>query len=188
MTYEVERKQLEDLLLQHPEEDILSYGQSILKLVPELIVCAECEHGNPAHIYNVFEHSLHVVVGVRSDLRLKLAALFHDIGKPYVKTWYDGWFRYGGHPEVSVTLTKLILQRLGYEEALIGEISELVKYHDHRMSLDRVSVQEMVNQLGKENFERLLELQKSDMAAHEPEYAKGMLIKLNEVEKIYSEM
>ncbi|MDU4479598.1 MAG: hypothetical protein E7I90_20220 [Clostridium sp.] len=51
--------------------------------MPELIICKNCEH--IAHKYNVYIHTLYVVAGVNNDLILKLAALFDDIGKPYVK-------------------------------------------------------------------------------------------------------
>lgn len=186
MTYKKERAQLEELLLQNVGETILNKGQEILALVPELIICARCEHGNPAHIYNVFEHTLYVVAGVEGDLKLKLAALLHDIGKPYVKTWYEGWFRYGGHPEISVILSKLILKRLGYSVDFIEEIAQLVKYHDEKIAPEKESVEEMLKKLGKENFERLLRLQQSDISAHEATYAKRTLEKLNEVKAVYA--
>ncbi len=186
MTYKKERAQLEELLLQNVGETILNKEQEILELVPELIICAQCEHGNPAHIYNVFEHTLHVAAGVEADLKLKLAALLHDIGKPYVKTWYEGWFRYGGHPEVSVTLSKLILKRLGYSADFIEEVAQVVRYHDEKIPPERESIQEMLTKLGKENFERLLRLQQSDISAHEATYAKKTLEKLNEVKTVYA--
>lgn len=186
MTYKKERAQLEELLLQISGEAILNKGQEILELVPELTICAQCEYGNPAHIYNVFEHTLHVVAGVEADLKLKLAALLHDIGKPYVKTWYEGWFRYGGHPEVSVTLSQLILKRLGYSADFIEEVPQLVRYHDEKIPPEKESIQEMLTKLGKENFERLLLLQCSDISAHEAAYAERSLKKLDEVKKVYA--
>ena len=185
MTYEKERVQLEQLLLNNVGQDILNHAKDFLDIVPELIICAQCEHDNPAHIYNVFEHILHVVAGVEGDLKLKLAALLHDIGKPYVKTWYEGWFRYDGHPEVSVTLSKLILKRLGYSVDFIEEIAQLVKYHDEKIAPEKEGVEEILMKLGKDNFERLLALQQSDILAHEATYAKRILEKLNEVRRVY---
>ena len=133
----------------------------------------------------MFEHTLHVVAEVEADLKLKLAALLHDIGKPYVKTWYEGWFRYGGHSEVRVILSELILKRLGYSEGFVEEMVQLVKYHDEKISLEKESVKEMLTKLGKDNFERLLVLQQSDILVHEAAYAKGKLEKLNEVRRVY---
>lgn len=47
---------------------------------------------------------------------LKIAALLHDIGKPYRKTVIDNVDSFKGHEEASEIIANLILTRLGYEE------------------------------------------------------------------------
>ena len=79
MIYSKDRNELVNILLNTKGEEILSYADKILELVPELIICNKCEHEHKAHKYNVYIHILHVVKGVENDLTLKLAALFHDI-------------------------------------------------------------------------------------------------------------
>lgn len=60
--------------------------EAIFLLIPELKICNGFNQNNKWHIYDVFEHILHVVSGVNNNLCLRLAALFHDIGKPQTYT------------------------------------------------------------------------------------------------------
>ncbi|WP_454053623.1 hypothetical protein [Clostridium sp. Marseille-Q7071] len=83
--YSNDREELNNILIGNDGGDILNYGDRILQLIPELIICNHCDHEHRAHKHNVYYHILHVVRGVNKDLVVKLAALFHDIGKPYVK-------------------------------------------------------------------------------------------------------
>ena len=46
-------------------------------LIPELKVCKGFNQNNPWHIYDVYEHILHVVDETPKDLSLRLVALFH---------------------------------------------------------------------------------------------------------------
>jgi tRNA nucleotidyltransferase (CCA-adding enzyme) len=186
MPYEKDRKALELLLMEIKGQDILTHGKDILNLIPELIVCANCKHEHPAHIYNVFEHILHVVAGVDEDLSLKLAALLHDIGKPYVKKRYENKVRYWGHEKVSCILGELILKRLGYDEELINDVCCLIKLHDTKIDQTPKSIQETCQQIGQANFERLLKLQVSDISAHEPVYASRLLVYLAKLKEVYA--
>ena len=54
----------------------------IFELIPEFRVCKGFDQKNSWHVYDVYEHILHVVAGVEADLTLRLVAFFHDIGKP----------------------------------------------------------------------------------------------------------
>ncbi len=185
MPYEKDRKALELLLMEIKGQDILTHQEAILELVPELMICSNCEHEHRAHIYNVFEHILHVVAGVDEDLTLKFAALLHDIGKPYVKKRYEKKVRYWGHEKVSCILGELILKRLGYGEELINDVCCLIKLHDTKIDQTPKSIEEVCQQIGQANFERLLKLQTSDISAHEPVYASRLLTYLDHIKNIY---
>ncbi|MBW9158013.1 HD domain-containing protein [Clostridium tagluense] len=135
MVYMVDREELTNILLNNNGDVILPYADKILELVPELIVCSRCEHEHRAHRYNVYMHIIHVDAGVDSDLTLKLAALFHDIGKPYAKKKVNEKVRYWGRGDISVVITNLVLNRLGYDESRINDVCSLVKIHDEKLNL-----------------------------------------------------
>jgi CRISPR/Cas system-associated endonuclease Cas3-HD len=122
MVYTDDREELTNILLNNNGDEILYYEDKILELVPELMVCNKCEHEHSAHRYNVYTHILHVVAGIDTDLILKLAALFHDIGKPYVKKKVNGSVHYWGHEDVSAIISNLVLNRLGYDEIIINDV------------------------------------------------------------------
>ena len=54
----------------------------LFELIPELRVCKGFDQKNDWHVYDVYEHILHVVAGVEPELIVRLTALFHDVGKP----------------------------------------------------------------------------------------------------------
>ena len=163
--------------------------------MPELIICKNCEH--IAHKYNVYIHTLYVVAGVNNDLILKLAALFddigedvrmakragllHDIGKPYVKKKVNDKVHYWGHQKVSVEISNLVLNRLGYDENIINDVCTLIKMHDTAIKPTIDSIKLAIDDIGEVNFERLLKLQISDISAHSDNYAEILLPKLDKL-------
>jgi len=185
MFYISDREELNNILLNINGEDILSYEDKILDLVPELIVCSKCEHEHKAHKYNVYKHSLHVVADIDADITLKLAALFHDIGKPYVKKKVNEKIHYWGHEEISALIAKLVIKRLSYDECIINDVCTLIKIHDKKIKPTISNIKQVIDNIGKVNFERLLKLMTSDILAHSTEYAEIMIPKLNELKEVY---
>ena len=81
MTFE----ELKEILVSlKPSEEIKKKEQEIFDFIPELEKSKGFNQNNPWHVYDVYEHILHVVDNVDDMFELRLAALFHDIGKPYV--------------------------------------------------------------------------------------------------------
>lgn len=185
MIYSKDRNELVNILLNTKGEEILSYADRILELVPELIICNKCEHEHRAHKYNVYIHILHVVKGVENDLTLKLAALFHDIGKPYVKKKVKDKVSYMGHQEVSNTISKLVLNRLGFDQSIINDACTLIRIHDDKIGCNIEAISLIVDSIGKINFERLLNLQTSDISAHSDGYAEIVMVKLDQIKELY---
>ena len=188
MIYSNDRNELNNILLNTKEEEILLFADKLLELVPELIICSKCEHENRAHKYNVYIHILHVVAGVENDLTLKLAALFHDIGKPYVKKKVNEKTSYIDHQEVSSTISKLVLNRLGYEEGIIKDACTLIRIHDDKIGANVEAIKLAIDIIGKVNFERLLKLQTSDISAHADGYAEIIMPKLENIKELYSQI
>ena len=84
------------------------------------------------HIHDVWEHSLHALefLPPQANLTLRLAVLFHDIGKPYTKTLdAEGHSHFYGHEAVGVELTKKIMRRLRFSNNRISRVERLVSMH-----------------------------------------------------------
>lgn len=105
------------------------------KLLDEFAPELSAMHGvmqNEFHLYDVWEHSLRALINLpaNSRLNLKLAALFHDIGKPQTKTIdEDGRIHFYEHQKLSEAISRKIMQRLKFSNADIDEVSFLVGMH-----------------------------------------------------------
>ena len=94
-------------------------------VLPELAACKGVEQ-NEHHLYPVFEHTLAVVAGVPADLTLRLAALFHDVGKPSTA---DGAGHFYGHEDVSASMARVALRRLRFSDRQADDVVTLVELH-----------------------------------------------------------
>lgn len=160
------------LLTDKPSEMIKMNEQKIFQMIPELFQCKNFKQNNIWHIYDVYEHIIHVVDGLSSDISLRMAALFHDIGKPFVYTedengighFYDHWNK-----------SKEIFETFAHKYHLTEEIRELVAnliyYHD--INIDKLSDNQL-NELkvifGEEGINMLFELKQSDLLAQNKQF------------------
>lgn len=158
------REYLEDILLS--DEGIQLLEDELFTISPELIVCKNCEQNMPAHRVPVLAHTYEVVNGVRKDITLKLAALLHDIGKPYTKRTINGVDSFKGHEKISELLADLILQRLGFEDNIRQDVCLLIKFHDFDLTPTKESIDDITQKVGAKLVLPLLELQLSDLLAH----------------------
>ncbi len=96
------------------------------KIVPEL-PALRLEQ-DPIHRHKeVLSHTIAVTAKTPSDLVLRLAALFHDIGKPATRRIDDGGVTFRHHEAVGAKITRKRLRQLEYPEEIIGDVCELVR-------------------------------------------------------------
>ena len=104
------------------------------QVVPELEPLFGFDQHTPYHIYDVWEHTLHVLDQVPPDPITKLAALFHDIGKPacfFMGRRGTGHFK--GHGVVSGAMTAQIMRHMRYSNQVREAVCELVRRHDENI-------------------------------------------------------
>ena len=94
------------------------------KIFPELTAGAGLDQRKDFHKYDVLEHSLRAVKYARPEIRL--AALLHDIGKPYC---YEISGKFAGHEEEGAKIARDICARLKVSKNLTEETVELVALH-----------------------------------------------------------
>ncbi|MEM9562944.1 MAG: HDIG domain-containing metalloprotein [Actinomycetota bacterium] len=96
------------------------------ELVPEL-PALRLEQ-DPIHRHkDVLAHTIAVTAKTRPDLTLRLAALFHDIGKPATRSFDHGGVTFRHHEAVGAKMTRRRLRELGYEKPLVADVTELVR-------------------------------------------------------------
>jgi len=123
---------------------------------------------NKHHIYDCWTHSLkslQFAAQKNFSLSVRLAALFHDIGKPRTKRGEGPDATFYGHEIVGAKMTEEILRRLKFSQKEIEKIVKLVRYHLFYYNVGEVgegSVRKLLRNVGKENIEELIQLRMAD--------------------------
>lgn len=162
----------EILVLNKPSIFIKIYEEEIFDLIPELKYSKGFDQNNKWHIYDVYSHIMHVVDNVDFDYELRLAALFHDIGKPYVYSEDDdGIGHFYGHWDKSKEIFIDFAKRNRLENDIIKRVSKLILYHD--ISIDSMSEEEINNFVSLFSYEELVmlfKLKRADLLAQSNEF------------------
>lgn len=172
------------LLADNVYDTLKEHEQWVFQLLPELSVCKGFDQKNKWHIYDVYEHILRVVAGVEPNRVLRLAALFHDIGKPPAFTEDEaGVGHFHGHWNRSVEIFRKYEPLLGLSQEEAELIRALIFYHD--VNVDQRTeeeLSEMIGRIGKENLHLLFAIKRADLMAQSPVY-HGLITKLREQEQ-----
>lgn len=157
--------------------------------LPEFDRMMETGQETPHHRYNVGEHTLHAMENIRSDKVLRLAMLFHDMGKPEKKTVDEaGIAHFKNHAGKSEEITKTVLRRLKFDNDTIRKTALLVRCHDYRMPPTPEAVRRAVSRIGKEMFPLYLEVRRADVLAQSSYLRSEKLWDIEEVERKYQEI
>ncbi len=96
------------------------------QLVPEL-PALRLEQ-DPIHRHkDVLAHTIAVVGQTRPDLTLRLAALFHDVGKPRTRSFDHGGVTFRHHEAVGAKITRKRMKEMGYDPEMVAAVVELVR-------------------------------------------------------------
>lgn len=178
--------------LTSPRPDLLreAWKLGITKeFLPEFDLAMETTQETIHHMYTVGEHILHTLLAVRPDRILRLTMLFHDMGKPYMKTMdAEGVAHFKGHPEKSSELADEILHRLKFDNDTIRKVTKLVRYHDHRMPVTPAHVRRAIHEIGEDLFPLYLEVRRADVSAQSMYQREEKVADIDGVEKLYHEI
>lgn len=148
-----------------------SYGIRLMKdlnileiVIPELIDAVGFDQKNPNHDKDVFEHIMCVLDKTPPILSVRLAALFHDIGKPHTLSIDEkGIGHFYGHDKLGAKIAEKILLRLNLSRELIDKVTIMIKEHmSHHNNMKDRGLKRQISRVGKDNIFNLLELQKAD--------------------------
>ncbi len=151
---------------------ILAEHSDILAVVlPEIKSMKGFEQHNFHHIYDVLNHTAKVVDSISPVVDLRLAALFHDCGKPDCFSLDEnGVGHFYSHASISAHKAKEALTRLRCDNATREKVVKLVKIHDTPIEPDIKTVKKKLQKYGEEIFFDLIKLQRADNKGLAPEF------------------
>lgn len=157
------------LISDHPDRlrDAWELGMTAVFL-PEFDKAMDTAQNHKHHCYSVGEHIIKSIEEVPATPLLRLAMLFHDIGKPNTLVIdEEGITHFHGHPGISAEMSKNILRRLKLDNDTIHKVSVLVNYHDcgNGIDPDERIVRRAVNKIGEDLFPDFLAVRKADVLA-----------------------
>lgn len=168
---DISKERIRDEFIKILLSDKPSYGIRLMKdlgilqvILPEMIPAIGFDQRNPHHDLTVFEHTLEVLDNAPKVLEVRLAALFHDIGKPYTfKLDENGIGHFYGHEKISVDITKEVLTRLHFSNDLIKNSLVLINDHmNYSKDLNKKYVKRQLQRIGYDNLNNLIDLQIAD--------------------------
>lgn len=123
-----------------------------------------------AHAYDVWEHLLRTVQHAADkeyNLEMRLAALFHDVGKPPTKGFSHETNQptFYGHEVVGSRETRKILERMKFSCVTIEKVTKLVRWHMFFADTATISlsaVRRMIVNVGPDNIWDLMNLRACD--------------------------
>jgi len=121
------------------------------EFIPELPALA-LEVDPVHHHKDVLAHTIAVVEKTSARLELRLAALFHDIGKPSTREFGPGGVSFHHHEVVGARMTRRRMKELRYSKKTIEDVSRLVflhmRPHTYQMGWNDSAVRRYVRDAG----------------------------------------
>lgn len=158
---------------------IKKYFDIFLTFLPELSLMENFVQCNPRHIYDVLDHTLVALKCIEPRLDLRLAMLFHDIGKPLTFVQDEnGVGHFPNHSKKSAEITRDILNRLKYNKKIIQRVTKLIEYHDYKLPESDEQLKLFISKFGSENLEDLYKIKKANQYGKNPAFISD-LTKIN---------
>ena len=141
---------------------------------------------DPVHRHkDVLAHTLAVVDKTGPDRLLRLAALFHDVGKPRTRSFVDGGVTFHHHEVVGARMTRHRMQALRYPNDEVEVVTELVnlhlRFHTYRLGWTDRAVRRYVRDAGP-LLDRLNELTRCDCTTRDANKARALGRRMDELE------
>lgn len=143
---------------------------------------------DPVHKHkDVFHHTLAVVENVRPELELKLAALFHDVGKPKTRRIDETeGVSFHHHEVVGAKMARHRLRELRFPNHVVDAVTELIRlhhrFHTYRLGWTDSAVRRYVRDAGP-LLGALNALVRADCTTRNPAKAKRLAARMDELEE-----
>ena len=147
---------------------------------------------DPIHRHkDVLAHTLAVVDKTSPDRLLRLAALFHDVGKPRTRAFVDGGVTFHHHEVVGARMTRERMTALRYSHDDVATVVALVelhlRFHTYRLGWTDKAVRRYVRDAGP-LLAQLNELTRCDCTTRNAAKARALDRRMDELERRIAEL
>ena len=147
---------------------------------------------DPIHTHkDVLAHSIAVVAKTSPRLKLRLAALLHDVGKPGTRGYGPQGVTFHYHDVVGARIARQRLSALRYPNDVVDDVAKLVelhlRFHTYRMGWTDSAVRRYVRDAGP-LLEDLNELTRSDCTTRNAKKAAALARRMDQLEARIAEL
>ena len=147
---------------------------------------------DPVHRHkDVFHHTLAVLERTEPDLRLRLAALLHDIGKPRTRRIGPEGVSFHHHEVVGADMARERLRALRFPNEIVDSVSEMIRlhhrFHTYRLGWSDSAVRRYVRDAGP-LLGTLNALVRADCTTRNVQKAKRLAGRMDDLEERIKEL
>jgi poly(A) polymerase len=143
------------------------------------------------HHKDVLAHTIAVVAKTKPDLKVRLAALFHDVGKPKTRSFGPDGVSFHLHDVVGARMTEERMRALKFSNDEIEDVSALValhlRFHTYKMGWTDKAVRRYVRDAGHLLGE-LNELVRCDCTTRNATKARALSRRMDDLERRIEEL
>lgn len=147
------------------------YREIFFEIIPELKECDGFNQYNDYHIFDVYNHTINVVKNATPNIYIRLASLFHDIGKP--RTFEIDKKQIGhflGQAKISNDIFKKFADKYKLDNKTKKIVSDLVLYHEDELSSKNNKIYNFYKKFNMSRIEMLFDLKRADVISQNPKY------------------
>jgi putative nucleotidyltransferase with HDIG domain len=162
-------------------------ARDIYQDYPTLAAMDGFDQENIHHSMSLLDHSLSTldyVSGYTDKPEVRVAALYHDAGKPATKVVNPetGNASYHGHDQMGAELARNELSQIGFEPEFVDDVSSLINNHMRPLGyinqpFKDKGVRRLISKTegNNVNVDDLMHLNRADIQAHTPEQVEETL-------------
>lgn len=173
------------IVLDNVHKYMEEYKEIFFEIIPELKECEDFNQHNDYHIYDVYTHIINVVKNTPQNTYLRLASIFHDIGKP--KSFELDEKQIGhflGHAKVSNDIFKKFADKYKLDNKTKKIVSDLILYHEDELSSNNNKIYNFYKKFNMNRIEMLFDLKIADVKSQNLKYI-NRIEELRKVESKY---
>lgn len=142
---------------------------------------------DPVHRHkDVLAHTIAVVARTGPDKVLRLAALFHDVGKPRTRSYEGGGVSFHHHDVVGARMARVRMEALRYPGAEIEDVARLValhlRFHTYKMGWTDSALRRYARDAGP-LLDRLNVLTRADCTTRNAARARELEARMDDLEE-----